>query len=159
LQRAQEGDESTLPVLRAWLDGAPSLIDECGNIAERAESAWVGLVCGKNLLLSEALSRKLAALRLELGGPNPAPLERLLVERIAVCWLHVHYADANTAQSAGNATRGWAEFHLKRQESAQRRYLSAIKALAQVRRLLTPSIQVNIAEQQVNVAATGAVGR
>ena len=33
---------------------------------------------------------------------------------------------------------------------AHRRYLSAIRSLAQVRRLLSPSIQVNIAEQQIN---------
>jgi hypothetical protein len=36
--------------------------------------------------------------------------------------------------------------------SAQRRYLAAFRSLAQVRRLLTPMVQVNIAERQVNLA-------
>ena len=35
---------------------------------------------------------------------------------------------------------------------AQRRYLAAIKALATVRRLLTPAVQVNTADQQVNIS-------
>ena len=44
------------------------------------------------------------------------------------------------------------EHYQKRQDRAHRRFLSSVKALAQVRRLLGPSVQVNIAEQQVNVA-------
>ena len=43
---------------------------------------------------------------------------------------------------------------VKLQESANRRYLAAIKTLAQVRRLLGParSVQINVGEDQVNVA-------
>ena len=37
------------------------------------------------------------------------------------------------------------------QDRANGRYLSSIKTLSQVRRLMRPSVQVNIAEQQVNV--------
>ena len=40
--------------------------------------------------------------------------------------------------------------HLEeRRDRAHRRYLSAIKALVQVRRLLVPMVQVKMAEQQV----------
>jgi hypothetical protein len=45
-----------------------------------------------------------------------------------------------------------AEFHQKRITMAHNRYLSAIRTLAQVRRLGVPAVQVNIGEQQVNVA-------
>ncbi|MGD9893490.1 MAG: hypothetical protein AB7R89_17845 [Dehalococcoidia bacterium] len=41
----------------------------------------------------------------------------------------------------------------KPMERAQRRYLAAIRTLAQVRRLLVPNVQVNIAENQINVAS------
>jgi hypothetical protein len=37
-------------------------------------------------------------------------------------------------------------------ERAQKRYLAAIKTLAQVRKLAVPVLQVNIARKQVNVA-------
>jgi hypothetical protein len=42
--------------------------------------------------------------------------------------------------------------HQQRIERAQRRYLAAIKTLAQVRRMDLPTLQVNIGEKQVNVA-------
>ncbi len=32
------------------------------------------------------MSRKLAKLQAELGGPDPSPIERLLAEREALCW-------------------------------------------------------------------------
>jgi hypothetical protein len=39
----------------------------------------------------------------------------------------------------------------KRIDAAHRRYLSAIKTLATVRKLALPALQVNIARRQVNV--------
>ena len=43
-------------------------------------------------------------------------------------------------------------FHQKRLDYLHRRHLSAIKTLAQVRRLQLPVLQFNFAEKQVNVA-------
>jgi hypothetical protein len=45
-----------------------------------------------------------------------------------------------------------AEYHLHRIDSAHRRFLSAIATLARVRRVALPALQVNIGENQVNVA-------
>jgi hypothetical protein len=42
-----------------------------------------------------------------------------------------------------------AEFCQQRLSKAQARYLSAIRTLAQVRRLGVPAVQVNIGQQQV----------
>jgi hypothetical protein len=41
----------------------------------------------------------------------------------------------------------------KRIDIAHRRYLSAIKAFAQVRHLKLPAAQVNIGEKQINVTS------
>ena len=76
--------------------------------------------------------------------------ERLLVDRVVACWLQVHYADAVYAQGMKDLTFNQGDYYQRRQDRAHRRYLSAIRSLAQVRRLLSPSIQVNIAEQQIN---------
>jgi hypothetical protein len=43
-------------------------------------------------------------------------------------------------------------FHQQRVERAQRRYLAAIKVLAQVRKLRMPAVQVNIGGKQNNLA-------
>ena len=73
--------------------------------------------------------------------------------RIVACWLQVAYADhlaAGFEQEGGRIVQG--EYWQRMQDRAHRRYLAAIRSLAQVRRLLTPAMQVNIAEQQVNIA-------
>jgi hypothetical protein len=88
-----------------------------------------------------------------LLGPQPSPLERLLVERIVACQLQVQFADQQGAafeRAGGRLAQG--ESWQKQQERAQRRYLAAMRSPAQVRRLLIPAVQVNIGEHQVNVA-------
>jgi hypothetical protein len=77
--------------------------------------------------------------------------ERLLADRIVLCWWQVHYADIVCARLQGG-TLQQREYYQRCQERAQRRYLAAIRSLACVRRLLQPGVQVNIAARQVNVA-------
>jgi hypothetical protein len=149
--RAQRGDAKALARLRPIFDASPAVWEACGDLAAQAESAWVEMIAGDQLLLDEAVRRKVANLREELGGPAPTPLERLLVERIAACWLQVQYFDVRYAQSAGELGIQWGEHYQRRQDRAQRRYLAAIRTLAQVRRLLTPVLQLNVGETQVNV--------
>ena len=52
----------------------------------------------------------------------------------------------------GDSTHHQCSFYQKWQDRSQRRFLSAVKALAQVRKLMGVNVQINIAEQQVNVA-------
>ncbi len=150
LKRAERGDHKALPAVRALFDTDPSLWQEIGNLAAQAENALVKVTAGENLLAQESLERAMESMRSELAGPNATPLEKLLVDRVVACWLHVAYADAMYAQNMQNLTLDQGDYYQRRQDRAHRRYLSAIRALAQVRRLLTPPIQVNIAEQQVN---------
>ena len=153
LRKAQQGDEEALVVVREWLDDTPSVCDKIGDWALKAEDSLVKLTA-KNPLIQEALHSKLNALRREIGGPDPSPLEDLLAQRIAACWLQVHHIETIYALNVENNGLGgrWSESMQRSMDRAQRRYLSAIKTLVQVRRLLGPMVQVNIAEQQVNVA-------
>ncbi len=152
-RRAEQGDDEALAVMRGWFDNTPSACDKIGDLARRAEDSLVK-VYTKNPVIQEALHSKLNALRREIGGPDPSPLEDLLAQRIAACWLQVHYLEtvyAVNAESNGLSGR-WSESMQRSIDRAQRRYLSAIKTLVQVRRLLVPMVQVNIAEKQVNIA-------
>jgi hypothetical protein len=139
VRRAEQGDESALPTLRAALDANPWIWERYGDLAQQSQAAWLQLIAGPNLLLREAVERKAEQLRAELAGPEPSPLERLLVERVVACWLQVQYADAAYAQLQGpNPAQHSAA--LKRQAGAQQRYLYAIKTLATVRKLLRPAL-------------------
>jgi hypothetical protein len=157
LKRAQSGDESTLPALRQMLQN-PAIVDAYGgNLAQQAELSFIEAAGGKNLAFKEALSRKLELMRAELAGPNPTPLERLLVGRVVACWLQVQDADIRYAQGQKDCTFAQGEYHQRRMDRAHKRYLSALKTLALVRKLALPVLQVNIAKKQVNVAGRPAV--
>ncbi len=120
--------------------------------AEKAERSLLGAYGRTDVLGKQMDARRLAILRRELAGPNPTPLEVLLVERIALCWYHVHLCETAVGLNAGTMSLAQAAYQDKRLNSAHKRYLGAIKALAQVRKLQLPSVQVNIGEKQVNIA-------
>jgi hypothetical protein len=135
VERAGKGDASALPALRQFLDLNPVLWQEFGDLSRHAEQALLNLAAGNNLHLRECLVRKLAELKQELAGPDPTPLERLLVARVAACWLQVSYFDALQAQTRP-LTPAQAQQLQRQQEGAQRRFLAATRALASVRKLL-----------------------
>jgi hypothetical protein len=135
LERAREGDATELASLREALDRHPETWRAYGDLAAHARDAWISLIAGVDLALKESLGRQVEVMKAELAGPDPSPLEVLLVERIVACWLQVGYADAAAAQ-AGEMSIQQANYIRKRQDSAHRRYLSAIATLAMTRRLL-----------------------
>lgn len=141
LERARAGDVQALPALRETLDMNPELALAWGDLAAHARAAWLSLIAGHDLALKESLGRKAAAMLYELAGPGAPPLERLLAERVVATWLEVNHADAAAAQAEGVTLRQ-ASFSLKRQESAHRRHLAAIGALATVRRLVPAAAEV-----------------
>lgn len=158
IKSARAGDVRALAALKEKLGPAlPQWYEEIGDLAKAAETSLLDRMVGDDLLAKDALRKKMRELEKELAGPHPTPLEKLLAQRISACWLMLHYSETVYAQNMGNLNIRWAEFHQRRIDRAHRRYLSAIKALAQVRRLLYPSaVQVNVGVKQVNVVQVGA---
>ncbi|HEX8203384.1 MAG TPA: hypothetical protein VF590_23110 [Isosphaeraceae bacterium] len=115
-------------------DRRPELWRKLGDLAVHVDLAWIGEIAGPNPALAEVLARKVAAMKEELGGPAPSLLERLLVDRIAACWLQLHHADLAVARPVDETVEGRERLR-KRQEAAERRHAGAIEALARVRRL------------------------
>ena len=76
LERAQRGDEATLPVLRELLKET-RMVEACGNLAEHSERTLVHKFSGKDLTLREGLRRKLECLRAELAGALGRMLRRV----------------------------------------------------------------------------------
>lgn len=152
LARAAKGDESTLPVIWRMLHVGNSAVDMMGgNLAQQLEHSLVKEAAGENLHFREALLRKLELLRAELAGPAPSIIERLLAARAVTCWLVLHEAEVRYAQ-AGSMSLALADFRQRRIDRAHRRYLSALKTLALVRKMALPALQVNIAHKQMSVA-------
>jgi len=152
LKRATNGDKTVLPELCRLFDAFPDRWQQLGDTSHQAERSWIDMTTGTDLAAAELVRRSMAALRQELAGPSPSPLERLLVDRVVLGWFQVNAHEAFCAQRARDFTMVQTEFQERRLDRAHRRYLSAIRTLACVRRLLVAPVQVNIGAQQVNVA-------
>jgi hypothetical protein len=131
---ANQGDAAALANLRQALDEHPEVWQEAGDLAGHVEKIWLRLAAGGNALVEESLRREAARLREELLGTSTAAMERLLVDQIIACWLQLKQAEmaAGSDQLTSLMQR---RFFDQRLERAQRRYFSALKLLAQVRRL------------------------
>jgi hypothetical protein len=70
VRRAEQGDETALPELRAALDANPWVWERFGDLARQSEAAWLRLIAGPNLMLRESVQRKAGQLRTELAGPR-----------------------------------------------------------------------------------------
>jgi hypothetical protein len=161
LQAAAEGgdEEARGELRRAVRESSPALIARLANYNKDYRRILAHTASSGHALMEDAITERADLLAREVAGPNPTPLEELLADRVASLWVLVELMDTLTsAQLARDAQRHVPSTYLlqmvKLQESANRRYLAAIKALAQVRRLLGParSVQINVGENQVNVA-------
>jgi hypothetical protein len=161
VRKAEGGDRKALPRLREALksadhaDWARWFRDNYGNPAEWLRTSLAREGPGKDRLASiEAAGANMEQIRDELAGPAPTPIERLLAERAATCWFTVNLYETLFSQSSGQTLRQ-AEYHLRKIDSAHKRYLSSLATLARVRKLALPALQVNVGTNQVNVARAG----
>ncbi len=153
----QAPDPADLLALRAMLEQNPGLWRVAGDLAH---TAAMGIVAKMRAypVVAESLKRGWDVMKDELGYQLASPLERLLVEQVVLCWLHLHvveleYTNLVGASSLSPDAGQWE----RRLSAAQARYLRACETLARIRKLArsTPALQVNIAAgggQQINVA-------
>lgn len=131
--RANAGEPGALAELEAFLKDQPEVLAAAGDLARHAEEAWIDLVVGADSFTRVAVASQVERLKAELAGPDPSPLERLLVDHVVVAHLAERQAELSAAQTGGSVQQ--AAFRLKKAESAQRRFLLATKSLATLRAL------------------------
>ena len=150
--RGHDGDEEALARMDTVLEEIPSIARRFGNLNMMVEEGFVERTASNNPFRQKALRVSLEDMREELAGGNPSPLETLGAERVASCWLQLHYSELLYTQELPKLTHEQDEYHQKRLDRLHRRYLSAMRSLAQVRKLLKPKVaQINIGEkQQIN---------
>ena len=118
-----------------------------------------------DLFAVESLTRQVAgqasqvAIQAELderrrgqGYDESSALERMLIERMLMCWLRMQPVEMQyTTVLVDIYTLKRVEHYEKRVSAAQRRYLQAVQTLGRVRKLAqnTPALQFNIGGQQV----------
>lgn len=85
----------------------------------------------------------------ELAGPNANPAERLIAEQAILDRWYLRQCEMEFTANT-NATISLMAYRNKMMESAHRRYLASLRALAQVRKL-NVNLSINVAQNQVNV--------
>ena len=166
---AREGERIALGELAyrlpAWLH--ETVADGQGDLDAVVEAALIEqLGPGHGALHKDAVAARMAIMRDELAPCGSSPLEVLLAERAALCWLHVQLMEYEAIAYAGDLANisdsikaremdRRAEVVDRRLARAQSRYVQALTALAKVRKLITPVVigQLNVSENAVNVAA------
>ncbi len=143
--RANQGDPHAMIELRRMLDTHPEIWETIGNLATLAEQAWIDLIAGENRLVMESVQRQIRQMKSDLCGPSPTSLEKLLIDRVVGCWLAMQYAESASAHP-GPLSLGQEAFWLKRAESAQRRYMNAVKMLTTLRALVPDPCSGNAAD-------------
>ncbi len=158
VRKAEKGDAKALAEVRAICKADPEVWDAIStDIARAIRDSLLRSLTGDNDLMHDSVNRQLAKMKRDLMGANPSPLERLLAERICACWLQVQYAEwIYTSKVKSGMSFAHGDYLQRQVDRANQRYTAAIRALAQVRRLLVPVIQVNVAEKQVNLATSHA---
>jgi hypothetical protein len=161
LQLVQEVDRANpapahIQALRRMLDDHPELWRVAGDLAQAAARSLVDQL-DAGPLIAESLKRGWLAMQDELGYPAAPPLERLLIEEVALRWLHLRLVDLEYADATSQSILLPSAEHWEgRLSAAQRRYLRACDTLARLRKLASASsaLQVNIAAQggqQINL--------
>ncbi len=153
VKKAEKGDEEVVPEIREILKGNPELSWQLMNYAKLAEWHFVEKMSkDKDFAAKEVLKRQLAAMREEIAGENPSPLERLLAERVVATWLQIQLFEGLYASGMFTSmTIAQGNYYQKRLDWTYKRHLSAIRMLAQIRKL-GPAVQINIAEKQINTS-------
>ncbi len=129
------GDVHVLRRIRQLLDEHPEVWQHAGDLDRIVVRSWADLLGGNNPVSVESIKRQAEQMRTELEGDNPSALEKLLVANVIAHWLEVSHAQLSQSDP-GRAPADQNAHQLKRLESAQKRYLTALKALTTARALL-----------------------
>jgi hypothetical protein len=154
-RRVEEGEEDLRPELRqAVRESSPEVIARCSDIARTYRWILANTASGQDPLMEEAFVKRTEMLAQEIAGENPTPLEVLLSERIASLWALTELQEAllSATYRRGQKKPVGPAYTLQMcriQESTNRRYLAAIKTLAQVRKLQASTPAVHLT--QINV--------
>ncbi len=87
-KKAEGGDkEARRELRRAVKRSAPEVIARASDIARTGQRVLARTAAADDPLIEEALYAKLDAMKAEIAGEDPTPLEALLSERIVSCWM------------------------------------------------------------------------
>lgn len=156
ITEADKGDTRALARVRERFRELPKLVDGLSGLAHNAEMDILSNVPpGARELFREQAANLRQELRAEGTG---TALESMLIRRLSLDFLASLQADRARSLAPGQSRPlELSRFYEQQADRAHRRFLASVESLARVRKLITP-IQINIADQQLNVTGSVSVG-
>lgn len=153
LRAARQGDDEALKALPEVYERLPRLLSVIGNASQFMECIILEVhPFTGDKVTHQAMRLELQRIRQGLGYEQSSELERMVIDRLVLCWLQLNEAEKWKFNSEQDGVeRQWASLWDRRIQIAHKNFLDAAKTLAQVRKLLYPrAAQINIGAQQVN---------
>lgn len=137
---------------RAILGRYPATAAKAGELSRHIAARIIKRLAGDaDSFMAECFRHRCAEIRHDLGYDDAPAVERLLIDRIVVTWLHLH--DIESVRQAEGLSLTKAAYYDRAASLAQADHVRALTALAKVRKLALPSVQVNVTTgNQLNVA-------
>ena len=133
--------------LKHYLDQHPDLSDMTLSMTADIQHKLLLYMANADQKTQEKLQAELDTLQRNLANlsEKPTVLHRLLAEEVLTSYLMLRCADTAYARHHGSLTT----MALRRADSAQIRFLRAIKTLANVHERLPQIVNVNLGNQQI----------
>lgn len=132
--RAKKGDAQVLPRIRELLDAFPGIWKRIGDLSALAENSWITVIAASEPVLAESIKKSIAEMKAGLLGERSGQLEKLLTDQIVAAWLELKCQEVAASRDSSSQ-------RLKRLESANKRYLEAVKTLTSLRALVPEGFQ------------------
>lgn len=145
IDRTQQGDQAARQELCEALK-QPGIADRFGGDHHRlTQRLLIKKIHPKDRVARKCLTGEVRRTRRDITGPDTTPLERLLIEVVLTSSLYLTYVKITSLKQKARSPK-LDKFYDSRIAAAQRSHLTAIKTLAQVRKMAVPALRT----QQTN---------
>ena len=148
LASKSKGGKEQLTILRRY----PAAAAQAGELSRHVAARIIGrMSTASDSIEAECFRQRCAEIRRDLHYDEAPAVERLLIDRIVVTWLHLQNVDS--IRQGGDLSLTKAAYYNRAVSLAQADHVRALLALAKVRRLALPAVQLNVSTgNQLNVA-------
>jgi hypothetical protein len=141
----QNPSSTDIEALRGMLQQHPQIWRETGDLLTQARNSYVAML-SPTVLRRETITLAAEELQKDLAHENDTALERLLIEQIVFCWLRLSVVEDQYSKVVRKChSEASGRYWERRLSAAHKRHLSACESLARVRKLLRPSLRMNVA--------------
>lgn len=145
LKIARRPSADDIEALKQLMSEKPDVWHEVGNMMQQSRDHYVQEL-NTSALMKEAVKFHVEEMTKGLSHDHDGALETLLIEQLAFCWVRLSVVEQQyTNVMKGSHTLTLGLYWEKRLTAAHKRYQKACESLARVRKLLRPSVRMNVA--------------